>query len=211
MECVLCFSRKTSPIKFSDQSEKYFNCEVCDLRFLDPIYYLSPDEERKRYELHENDINDLDYRNFLRPLYDFVCRTQPQGAYGLDYGAGCGPALAQMLKENGYEMELYDPFFWPEKNVLENRYDFIVLSEVAEHFHHPHKEFLLLKKLLRHKGRLGIMTLLYQEGIGFEEWYYRKDPTHVCFYSAQTFNWMMSNFRLKSFNIQSDRLITIES
>ena len=30
------------------------------------------------------------------------------------------------------------------------------------------------------------MTNFYNDSIDFEDWYYRKDPTHVVFYTEQT-------------------------
>ena len=44
-----------------------------------------------------------------------------------------------------------------------------------------------LNKILKKDGWLGIMTNFYDENIDFASWYYRKDPTHVAFYSKETF------------------------
>jgi hypothetical protein len=43
-----------------------------------------------------------------------------------------------------------------------------------------------LDSLLEEGGWLGIMTNFYNNSIDFEDWYYRKDPTHVVFYTEQT-------------------------
>ena len=38
----------------------------------------------------------------------------------LDFGCGHGPALADILFNNGFHMDLYDPFFFPNKKVFRN-------------------------------------------------------------------------------------------
>ena len=59
-------------------------------------------------------------------------------------------------------------------------------TETAEHFYEPNKEFMRLDSLLEKGGWLGVMTNFYNDSIDFEDWYYRKDPTHVVFYTEQT-------------------------
>jgi 2-polyprenyl-3-methyl-5-hydroxy-6-metoxy-1,4-benzoquinol methylase len=91
-----------------------------------------------------------------------------------------------MLREAGHEMALYDPFFYPDPAALTRRYDFITCSETAEHFHRPADEFDLLGRLLNPGGWLAIMTRFPAGDAGFADWHYRKDPTHVVFYSEAT-------------------------
>ena len=106
---------------------------------------------------------------------------------GLDFGCGPGPALADILVKDGYEVDLYDPFFFPNQNIFSNQYDFITCTETVEHFHNPFEEFKKLDDLLIKGGLLGIMTNFLTEEEAFEKWYYRRDPTHVTFYSEETF------------------------
>ena len=47
--------------------------------------------------------------------------------------------------------------------------------------------FKLLDSLLLDSAWLGIMTCFLTEESQFENWYYRKDPTHVVFYAEETF------------------------
>jgi 2-polyprenyl-3-methyl-5-hydroxy-6-metoxy-1,4-benzoquinol methylase len=92
-----------------------------------------------------------------------------------------------MLKKDGFKVSLYDPFFYPDTNVLSLKYDFITCTETAEHFYNPFKEFNTLDKLLKPGGWLGIMTSFLTTHDMFENWYYRRDPTHVTFYAKKTF------------------------
>jgi hypothetical protein len=92
-----------------------------------------------------------------------------------------------MLTEAGLEMSLYDPFFRDDLEALQRRYDVVTLSEAAEHFFDPALEFEKLDGLLRPGGWLGVMTCFQTEDDRFADWHYRRDPTHVVFYRARTF------------------------
>ena len=69
-----------------------------------------------------------------------------------------------MLIQEGFKVSLYDPFFYPSKDVLTNQYDFITCTETVEHFHDPYKEFNILDDLLKPGGWLGVMTSFFQTG-----------------------------------------------
>jgi hypothetical protein len=148
---------------------------------------LSPAKEKERYAQHNNDIYDSEYRMFLSRLYDPIVQKLPAGANGLDYGCGPGPALAQMFVENKFFVDVYDPYFFPDESFLNKKYKFVTCTEAAEHFYNPFVEFNKINEILEEGGWLGVMTNFFDESINFEDWYYRKDPTHVCFYSEQTF------------------------
>ena len=88
-------------------------------------------------------------------------------------------------------------------------FDFIVLSEVAEHLFSPGVEFERLCGRLTPGGHLGVMTLLFDETIDFESWYYRRDPTHVTFYSRHTFRWLERQLDLAELTFIGDRIILL--
>jgi 2-polyprenyl-3-methyl-5-hydroxy-6-metoxy-1,4-benzoquinol methylase len=85
-------------------------------------------------------------------------------------------------------MDLYDPYFYPDKTVFKNKYEFITCTEAAEHFYNPLAEFNRMNELLKKNGVLAVMTSLFDNSINFDNWYYRRDPTHVIFYSEKTFH-----------------------
>ena len=206
MQCPLCFGSELV-IPLTD----YRHCLTCDLRFKDKRLHLNAAQEHERYLQHNNDVNDEGYRRFLEPLYTAVRENVPIGAHGLDFGAGPGPILTKLLRADGYTMGLYDPFFWPDLATLEQCYDFIIASEVVEHFYEPAKEFKRLIGLLKPGALLGIMTAMYHSEIEFEQWYYRRDPTHVVFYSRKTFLWIATNYALHPPIFKSDRLILLRA
>ena len=165
--------------------------------------------EKQRYLEHNNDLKNKAYRAFLSKLSEPLKEKIPLGSHGLDFGCGTGPALADMLAQDGYEVSLYDPFFYPDKNVLSKQYDFVTCTETAEHFHNPRKEFDRLDGLLKPGAWLGIMTSFLTEDDEFENWYYRRDPTHVTFYSEKTFQVIASQRNWKC-EIKSKNIVLLQ-
>ena len=186
MKCPVCESPGCRGFMTVDGRD-YLECPECLAVFLDPSSLLSPEEEFGRYREHNNDPSDPAYRAFLGRLSGPLLERLSPGLRGLDYGCGPGPALAEVLREAGYQVDLFDPFFEPNERVFEKEYDFIVCSEVAEHFHTPGREFEKLRDLLKPGGFMGVMTCFLGENIDFAGWRYRRDPTHVVFYRERTF------------------------
>lgn len=187
--CPLCQERTTAAFAVVD-NRRYHRCRHCDLTFLDPSQRPSAAAERAEYDLHQNDPDDPRYRRHLAKLTEPLLRGVPPGAEGLDFGSGPGPTIAVMLGEQGFRVRNYDPFFAPDRAVLERRYDFITCTETAEHFHEPAREFALFQRLLRPGGRLGVMTTMLTDAIDFQKWWYRREISHVSFYGSQTFDWL---------------------
>ena len=186
MNCIVCNSDLVSVYKIID-SKKYWDCKFCSAVFLDKDHRLEPALERERYLLHENRIDDKAYRDFLSKLANPLKEKLSKKSEGLDYGCGEGPALVDIFTSLGFKMNLYDPFFFPDKDIFLKKYDFITCTEVVEHFYSPFKEFVFLDSLLEKEGWLGIMTSFLPTDELFKNWYYRQDPTHVVFYTKETF------------------------
>jgi SAM-dependent methyltransferase len=187
--CPLCGARSPEPFaRVLDRD--YLACSGCGLVFMAPLHRPGPEAERARYETHENDPSDPRYRAFLDRLCTPLAEHLSPGAHGLDYGSGPGPTLSAMMRERGFPMRDYDPYFAPDPGVLEGRFDFITCSETVEHFFHPRTEFERMDRLLRPGGWVGIMTGMFEAERPFESWYYVRDPTHVCFWRRETFDWV---------------------
>ena len=208
--CILCGSDHTRSF-FRDESEHhsadYLQCRNCRLIFATPKDHPTPKEEQERYDTHENDPEDEGYRNFLGQLFDpLVNRLEPE-SNGLDFGSGPGPTLSIMFEEAGHKMNIYDPFYADDESVFDQQYDFITATEVAEHLHHPAKEFKQLWSCLRDGGYLGIMTKIAEDDPAFfADWHYRLDLTHVTFYTRQTFRWMADQWNA-SLDFPAQRVI----
>lgn len=175
---------------------------------LDPACRLCAEDEKKRYETHNNDPEDEGYRQFVAPIVNAIKKGFAPHHLGLDFGAGTGPVITHVLQQSGYHVNLYDPFFWRHPEHLKLTYDYIACCEVIEHFHNPEKEFGLLRSLLTPNGALYCMTALYNDEIDFENWYYKNDPTHVFFYHRKTVEWIKKQFSFSEAVIH-DRLIQL--
>jgi SAM-dependent methyltransferase len=195
--CPLCLAQKAQELHH-DQYRAYRHCPVCDLIYVARDDLLSPEEEKTRYDLHENNPNDLDYQAFLNQLTQPLLERLGQPPLkGLDFGSGPGPTLPIMLAEQGYSMRIYDHFYAPNPQVLEESYDFITCSEAFEHFYNPRVEWCLLVDLVKPGGWLGIMTLMLPSPEAFADWHYKNDRTHVSFFSRNTFLFLAKRDDLK--------------
>ncbi len=183
--CPVCEAAATQPFQ-QVEGRRYWRCPACEATFLDPAQRPDAGRELAEYRLHDNDGAQAGYRRFLQQLAGPLLQRLPPAQQGLDFGCGPGPVLAAMLREAGHTVALYDPFFQPERSVLEARYDFITCTEVAEHFHRPAQEFRRLDGLLRPGGWLALMTCFQTDDARFAQWHYRRDPTHVVFYREAT-------------------------
>lgn len=195
--CPLCQSSHNRT--FSEDAQRlYLQCQRCLLVFVARQYLLTAEQERQHYLLHNNDIADAGYRQFLSklaiPLLNMLGSDKQQG---LDFGCGPGPLLAQMLSEAGHQMQVWDPFFANNPAVLQQQYDFISCTEAIEHFINPAIEWQLWLELLRPAGLLAIMTKCYPTAAAFGNWYYKRDPTHISFFSEQTFQWLAQQYNLQ--------------
>lgn len=206
-KCVLCGSENLERIFALKPLRDYFWCQLCDLRFLNPALRLTPEDEESRYLKHQNDIHDPGYQNFVRPLYSEIKARVPAGARGLDYGSGSSSVLATLLKNDGYDISLYDPVFFPEVTWADGEFDFLFACEVAEHFFSPMEQFDRIKSTVRKNGFIAFMTLMYNSNIDFDSWHYRRDPTHVTFYSEKSFRWIAQHFNFSGLTFKGDRVV----
>ncbi|MCA1789895.1 MAG: class I SAM-dependent methyltransferase [Thioalkalivibrio sp.] len=192
-DCPLC--RSSTMADFAEaHGRTYGECATCGLIAMEANDRPDRATELAQYGLHQNDPADAGYRSFLSRLADPLSAQLTDGAEGLDYGSGPGPTLSVMLKEQGFHLQLYDPFFAPGVDVLNRTYDFITCTETVEHFFSPAAEFERLDRMLRPGGWLGIMTEVYTNRVPFAQWRYARDPTHTCFYRPETMAWIAARF-----------------
>ena len=207
--CPLCQTKASSTLKILRKSKVYYDCPCCRIIYLDNTHYLNMDEEKAIYQQHNNDIFDHRYQKFVSPIVNFVSSNIKTNTIGLDFGSGTGPVITYMLNQLGYTVKQYDPFFQPNTRYLNLNYDYIVSCEVVEHFHNPNQEFNTLSGLLKKNAPLVIMTALFEGDLDFQNWSYPEDPTHVCFYRMETFNWIQQNFKFSKASYFSQRMIVL--
>lgn len=203
--CHLC---KSEGIEFYNfRKQLHHQCPNCRAIFINKDHLLDSSTEIEHYEKHNNDVEDEGYQNFVSPITNAILKEYSDKHEGLDFGAGTGPVISKVLKDNNYQILQYDPYFHNYPNLLTKQYDYIACCEVIEHFYEPKKEFQLLKSLLKPEGKLYCMTHIYDESIDFHEWYYKNDPTHVFIYMKETLEWIKKKCNFSDVNI-NDRLIT---
>lgn len=203
--CPLCNSTGNDFFKM-----EFFICPTCSGIFRNKKSLPDTEEEKKRYDLHQNDVSDAGYLQFVSPVTGYVISTIDKNKKGLDYGCGPSSAIHKILSENNYSIRKYDPFYFPEKDIFDSKFNFIICCEVIEHFHQPAQEFEKLKKMLVPDGELLIMTHLFDSSINFENWYYKNDFTHVFFYRNETLEWIKNHFGFGHLSIQ-DRFIRLKN
>ena len=195
--CPLCSNERCRFLHRSDDRHgvrEFWECGECDLAFVPPEFHLPESAEIDRYLMHDNDPADAGYRRFLSRLWDVLKPRLSEGASGLDFGCGPGPALAQMMREEGFEISVYDPYFFPDLSVLDRQYDFVTCTETAEHLRAPLKTLEVIDSILATGGSLGVMTGMLEDRAGFASWYYQRDPTHIAFYTRRTMSWLGRKF-----------------
>ncbi|OHU86076.1 methyltransferase [Pseudoalteromonas amylolytica] len=184
--CGLCGGVKITHYH-QDKLRHYWQCECCQLVFVDESERLTPQQEKVIYDSHQNDLGDEGYRRFLSRVADpILARTSPP-AIGLDFGCGPGPLLAHMLTEAGHKMSVYDLYYANDPEVLTGQYDFISCTEVIEHIAQPKSILSQLFSLLKPGAPLVLMTKLVIDKTRFATWHYKNDLTHISFFSRKTF------------------------
>ena len=203
MNCTLCATFLTTKV-----DNDYYICPNCNAYLKCDDLYFDEVQEKNHYEQHNNDVNDVGYKNFTAPVTNTVLKYCSTEMVGLDYGCGKGPVITEQLKAKGFTVDLYDPYFYPDTSYLNKQYDFIFSCEVFEHFYHPKEEILKLKNCLKQDGLLIVKTHLFNHQTDFKNWYYRKDQTHVFIYTFETFAYISQYFGFEIVTLE-ERLIVL--
>lgn len=188
MKCKIC-SGETYLLYDEQFKHDYYRCKNCGFIYEDPKHHVSLDDERNEYDRHNNSIEDEGYVNmFKRFLASF--QDEISGIQLLEYGSGPEPVFSQVLRKEGYEVTSHDPFYLPDETYKDKKYDVITSTEVFEHFVEPMNEFEHLVSLLKDNGILAIMTQFPNDDDHFKKWWYRRDITHISFYTIDTFKYL---------------------
>jgi 2-polyprenyl-3-methyl-5-hydroxy-6-metoxy-1,4-benzoquinol methylase len=191
--CPLCGGEDIDPF-YKNDNRTFLSCLNCQLVFVPKHHWLSTEDEKATYDLHENDPQDLRYRRFLSRFVTPLVEKLTPGQKGLDFGCGPGPTLSILLAEQGQQVDLFDPFYHNDPSVFDKEYDFICATEVVEHLRDPKRVFSALFKMLKPGGWLGMMTKQVKDRHAFRQWHYIRDLTHICFYRQRTFEYLAQRF-----------------
>ncbi len=213
--CPLCES-SSRRFLIADTRE-YWLCRLCRLIFVPASFHISKEEEIERYLEHENSLQNEGYVNMFRTKISLMRNACPKIHKVLDYGCGYEPVLKTLLSREGYQVDGYDPNFFSNGQSRAD-YDLVISTETFEHFREPRKELDRILGLLTDRGHIAVMTRFYPWENGepsrpaFKKWYYRRDPTHIAFYTNETFAWIAQTHEMEIiFNNNKDFVIFRQS
>ena len=182
--CKIC-SKNVYELHDEQFNTVYLRCESCGFIHLTETFHVTFDEERTEYDLHENSSDDEKYVKYLdRFLTEAVDPFIKKGK-ALDFGCGPEPVLASLLKKRGFSTMTYDRHYSHDEDALIMMYDLITSTEVFEHFHDPAKEMAIIASCIKSGGFLSIMTSVPPSDGPFLKWAYRREQTHISFYTEQ--------------------------
>jgi 2-polyprenyl-3-methyl-5-hydroxy-6-metoxy-1,4-benzoquinol methylase len=195
--CLICGNETVSVVD-NQIKVTYSVCNTCHFIHKDKEYHVDKKEENRQYSLHNNSFESEGYvKIFVDLINDYI---KPLGITKkvLEYGSGPGPVLKELLNRDGYDVYDFDPYFNNNLEYQDNMYELITSTEVVEHFNSPLNDFKHLSSLLETNGYLVIMTRFRtMEMPEFLKWGYRRDVTHVSFYTLKTFEVIAKKFNLK--------------
>jgi SAM-dependent methyltransferase len=190
--CPLCQTPTMVMLSTRSEEKTFFQCQKCEFIFLDHNLRLTKDKENARYLEHDNNSTDEHYQNFVQPLVGLITQMTSSDMLGLDFGCGRDSSVFYLLDGLNYKVDRYDPYFFPEYIMSDEKYDFIVACEVVEHLFDPVAEFKKIKRWLKPGGYFFIQTHFW-EGQDIYKWYYAKDPTHVSIFNSESLKQMCAS------------------
>lgn len=195
MKCKIC-GHDTISYKHPRFDMLFHECSFCEFIFKDEKNYVSKEKEIKKYDEHQNSIQDLGYVNFLTDFIESAVWPFVKKGKILDFGSGPNPVLAALLKDvYHFDVDIYDLYYASNKIYQNQFYDLITSTEVIEHLKHPLEAFQLFHKHLKTNGILSIMTLFHPNNKDlFFEWHYIRDATHVSFFTSKTLRYIAQLF-----------------
>jgi len=187
MNCHIC-TKSTESFVHEKTDITYYHCKACEYIFKSPEYHQDLTVQKERYNLHENDAEDEGYQAYFQRFLDFILPLVGKPNTALDFGCGRSSLLASLLEKERVHCDYYDPIYHPDILNDDKKYELIVSTEVFEHLHQPREVFESLLKRLEEDGYLALQTQFHPNDVeAFKKWYYHQDPTHIVFFTAQTF------------------------
>ena len=188
MKCIIC-NKTARQIDDNAMQWHFYHCESCAFFFKDRSQLLYGEAEKRIYDNHDNTLDSPGYVRMFEDFIDFCIQERLETIKNvLEFGSGPGPVLSMLLENLGLHVRKYDKFYYNKTIRDEERFELITSTEVIEHIDDIHAVFTLFSKHLRCGGYLAIMTQFHNNNAEeFLHWWYRKDPTHISFFTPQTF------------------------
>lgn len=211
MLCKLCTSA-TNLWQHSSFEQHYAYCPQCELIAQEESYNVSLEREKQQYDQHHNTLENEGYVAMFETFldffwHDFTCKD----ISCLDFGSGPTPVLSTLMHKRGANVDYYDKFYQPKRVFEGKSYDLITSTEVFEHLNHPLETLMLLAHHLKPQGYIALMTLFHDNSMeNFWKWWYRRDPTHITFYTPKTLDFLAQACGLKLIRSDGKRIALLQ-
>jgi 2-polyprenyl-3-methyl-5-hydroxy-6-metoxy-1,4-benzoquinol methylase len=209
--CKIC-STQTESLWDKKKDVTYHRCVSCRFIFLDESAIVDRVCEKKHYEKHNNSFECTGYvKMFDKFISKSILPLLSNLKTALDFGCGHTPVLAELLKREGLEIDYYDFYFFPNEMYKNKKYDLITSTEVFEHLKEPKEVLKTLVNSLSDKGYIVLMTQfppLNDEE--FLNWWYRRDITHISFFTPQSFEIMAEEMGLKVLKTIDNNIVVFQ-
>ena len=196
--CKIC-SSFVKKIEDKERSVDYYRCSSCGFISLDDNYRVDQEREKRQYDQHNNSLENKGYVAMFEEFIELSFAPYLEDIKtALDFGSGPTPVFSELLKRRGLEVDIYDIFYAPKIVYEAKSYDLITSTEVFEHLSKPFEVFELLSQHLNPNGYIAIMTKFPPaDDNEFLNWWYRRDPTHISFFTPKSFEIMAKKVGLK--------------
>jgi len=208
IKCKICDGDTT--LLLDEQLKiEYHVCSNCHFIYKSTAFHIETEEDE--YLRHNNSIEDTGYVNiFLNQIDNFIKDLNIERLV-LDFGSGPNPVYKVLLEQHGYQVHDFDPFYNNDLSFKNHQYQLITSNEVPEHFTKPIVEFDLLVSLLEKGGYLLLGThFRTMNESDFLSWWYRRDVTHISFYSLKTFDYLCQKYGLEIIKHDGKKTILLQ-
>ena len=210
IKCKICGS-PTKELHDKQIKVTYDVCPKCDFISKQNSYHLTLEDEKKRYDTHNNDTHDGGYINYFKNFINLHVRPLKNVKNILDFGSGPYPMLKILLQKYNYNVTIFDPFYHQDLSYKSKQYDLITSTEVIEHFVDPIKEIETMLEVLKPQGYLALMTNFRTMDLdSFLNWWYKRDNTHISFYNQKTFDYLKQKYNLKEISNNYKNIIVLQ-
>ena len=209
--CKIC-QASTRSMKDVKKEFIYYRCDTCGFVALDDQYMINAIEEKNKYDQHNNSLENEGYVQMFEDFLDLTIEPYSQNIQRvLEFGSGPEPVLSKLLERRGFEVDIYDLYYAPKKVYEDKSYDFITSTEVFEHLQKPLEVLELLVKHVNSNGYIALMTKFPpKDDKIFLAWWYRRDPTHISFFTPKSFEAMAEKVGLKVLKTINENIVVFK-
>lgn len=209
--CKICKSQ-TKKVKDTKKSIIYHRCLSCGFISIDKLNIVDKIEEKKHYEKHENSFGNNGYVTMFQNFIDIaILPFSKKIKTALDFGCGFAPVLASLLENEKMIVDRYDYYFDNNEEYKNKKYDLITSTEVFEHLQNPIEILKILVNSTNKDGYIVLMTkfppFCDEE---FLKWWYRRDITHISFFTPKSFEILAVLTGLKFIKTINDNIVVFK-